>query len=293
MIITVSIVSFNTCELLKNTLENIYKQKTSHQIEVWVVDNASEDGSAEMVKKEFSQAHLLENKKNLGFGRAHNQVFAKTKSSDMVLLLNPDTKLPDDALEKMAKFMEKYPECGIASCKLVGFDGKLQSNGGDLPFGIALLSWLFNLDFFHLPNFHRTEEKYYREVHTVGWVGGTFMMLRTKVLEKIGYFNEDFFMYFEDCELCFRAKEQGFKIMVNPDITVEHKSGASSLDPNLKQWTGEFKGLVYFYNKLFGSVGGFLVKLLIYKAIILRIVAFTLLGKRHIAKTYGKILFNI
>lgn len=293
MKVIVSIVSFNTRQLLRQCIENLLSQKTSHQVEVWVVDNASEDGSAQMIKQDFPKVTLIENKENIGFGKAHNQVFSKAMG-DFFLIVNSDTKSPKDAIEKMVDFMQKYPDCGISSCKLVGLDGKLQSNGGDLPFGLALLSWLFNLEVFgNLPNFHRIEKEYYYRAREVGWVGGTYTLISSHVLKKAGLFDEAFFMYFEDTEICFRAKRAGFKIMINPKIVVEHVSGASSKDPRFRQWSGEFKGLLIFYKKQYGNLGALLIRMLIYFSTLLRVLTFALLGKLGVAKTYSRVLLSI
>ncbi len=291
--ILVSIVSFNTKNLLRDCLKSVLNQKFKGKVEVWVVDNHSEDGSAEMVKEEFAKVSLTQNKDNIGFAKAQNMVLKKA-NTEYCLVLNPDTKMEEDTLEKMVKFMEENPECGIASCKLLYYDGKLQSNGGDLPFGFALLVWLYNLEWFgNFPNFHRTEKKYYDKVREVGWVGGTFMFIRKEVFKSIGFLDEKIFMYFEDTEFCYRAKSIGFKVMINPEVVVRHVSGASSKDPRFSQWAGEFKGLLYFYDKYFGAFAAFAVKILIYISLVLRISAFSILGKGVTAKTYAKVLLSI
>ena len=145
------------------------------------------------------------------------------------MVLNSDTVLEDGAIDKMLIFMKDNPSCGIAGCKMKGFDGNLQPNGGDLPFGMALLVWLFNLETFGIkkPTFHRTETEYYNNTHEVGWVSGSFMSIGKEVLNKIGFFNEKYFMYFEDSEFCHRAKEGGFSVMINPLVETSHLSGGS------------------------------------------------------------------
>src|SRR3989344_1935865 len=235
MSLAVSIVSFNTKELLKKCLENLYSQKGILDLEIWVVDNASEDGSAEMVEKEFKRVNLIRSKENLGFAKGQNLAIRKI-SDDYVLLLNPDTGLPGDALTQMVEFMDKNPECGISSCKIVSYDGVMQSNGGDLPFGIALISWLFNLEILgNLPNYHRSDSSFYKSNKNIGWVGGTFMMVRNDVFKNAGLLNEDFFMYFEDVEFCYRTHKKGYKIRINPEVEIKHISGASSTNPTLRQ----------------------------------------------------------
>lgn len=290
MKVVVSIINFNTRDLTKKCLESILKRKWSEEIQVWVVDNASTDDSVEMIKK-FSEVSLIENHENLGFGIGHNLVFKKV-SGDYYLVLNSDCEMEDNVIDKMVEFMEKNPKCGISSCKLLGFNGELQPNAGDLPFGSALVSWLFNFDFLGGKSFHRNEPLYYENSHEVGWVSGSFMMIREEVVKLVGGFSKDYFMYFEDTEICYRAKKTGFKIMINPKVEIKHLSGGSLDNPRLRQWSGEYKGLIKFYGR-FGKMAGFSIRLFIYISVLLRIIAYTLVGKFNISKTYGEVIANI
>lgn len=288
--ISVSIVSYNTRDLLEKTLKRLDQQDIKRP-EVYIVDNQSSDGSAEVVKKKFPRVKLIESDKNLGFGAGQNLALKKI-DSPLILLLNPDTEFSTDALSKMVKFMDENPECGIGGSKLVDQKGRLVSNGGYLPFGIPLLSWLFNLDKLGLPSFHMDSEDFYK-AKNAGWIGGTFMVIRKEVLEKAGYFNEDYFMYFEDVDLCYRARKKGFKVLLNPDLEVMHLSGASSKDPRFTQWLGEFKGLLIFSYKNVGFLYGVFVQTMVVLAVLLRIIFFAILGKLDYSKTYIKILFKL
>lgn len=291
--LSVSIVSFNTKDLLRGILKQLEKQRFDGQIDIWVLDNNSSDNSAEMVESEFPTIHLIKSAINSGFAAGHNQILKKI-SSDLVLILNPDVKIPSDAISKMVKFILDYPKCAIASCKINYFSGKESSNGGDLPLGLSLLSWLFNLEILGVrTNFHRDDRDYYTVAHEVGWVSGTLMIARTQVLKKLGYFDENYFMYFEDTQLCYKAKKAGYSIMINPDLTIEHASGASSIDPRFKQWSGEFGGLIKFYENQFGFIASFFVRILVYLVIVLRMIAFSIKGNLAVSKTYGKVLFSI
>lgn len=293
MSVAISIVSYNTKDLLNNCLTNLYQQKTKEKINIWVLDNDSEDGSAQMVEEIFPKVMLIKSGKNLGFAKGQNQIL-KQVNDKYVVLLNPDTQFEDNFLEKMVGFMEENPGCVISGGKLVDFNNKLEANGGDFPFGLALLTWLFNLEFLkNLPNFHRVDKDYYSFVHEVDWVAGTMMVIRTEALEKVGFFNEQFFMYFEDVELCYRVNKAGGKVMLNPNVSIKHKSGSSSEDPRYSQWRGEFAGLMRFYNICLGFFGAFYVRILVYLAIILRIAAFLITGKIDKSSTYAKVLVSI
>lgn len=284
-------VSYNTSDLLKKTLENLYSQKSIKDPEIWIVDNNSSDDSVEMIKNNFPKVKLIESKKNLGFAAGQNLALKKIKSP-LVLILNPDTNFPDNALDKMSVFMNENPEIGISSCKIVDDKGRLGSNGGDLPYGVALLSWLFNFDGRGVASFHRSDENFFNK-KDVGWVGGTFMVVRNEVFEKAGFFNEDYFMYFEDVEFCWKASKQGFKIGFNRDLKITHFSGASSKNPRLSQWKGEMQGLIKFSYKQFGLLYGITVSLLVRIALFLRIIAFALLGKLNYSSNYIKVLVSL
>lgn len=289
--IAVSMVSYNTSALLKKTLENLYSQKKIENLEVWIVDNNSSDDSVEMIKKSFPKVKLIESKENLGFAKGQNLALKKIKTP-LALILNPDTDFGSNALSNAVEFMDKNPDIAIASCKILNSKGHLDSNGGDLPFGIALLSWLFNFDSKGMPSFHRTDRQFYNSKN-VGWVGGTFMIVRSEVFEKAGYFNEDYFMYFEDVEFCWKAGKKSFKIGFNPDLEITHLSGASSKNPKLTQWKGEMKGLINFSYKQFGFLYGLSVSILVRLALLLRVIAFTVLGKLDYSGNYLKVLTSL
>lgn len=292
--LAISIVEYNTSGLVKNCLESILDERWKNNVSVWVLDNASKDDSVSLIKSKFPQVHLIENKKNVGFAAGHNMILKKAKT-DYYLVLNSDTLVGKGVIDGMIEFMEDQPDCGIVSCKVLGFDGKLQPNGGDLPFSLSLLSWLFNLESFGLknPSFHRSDLEYYESAHEVGWVSGNFMIIKKALLDKIGYLNGDYFMYFEDVEFCYRAKKSGFSVMINPKFTIKHLSGGSLNDPKFRQWSGEMIGLIKFYRQQFGQFPAFCIKLLVYFTILLRIIAFAIVGNLSYSKTYAKIIFNI
>lgn len=293
MSVAVSIVSFNTRELLNNCLTRLLGQKSKEKINIWVLDNNSKDGSAEMVEEKFPKVKLIKSEINLGFAKGQNQIL-KTIKDDYVILLNPDTDFDENFIEMMVEFMEKNPECSVAGSKLVDFENRLESNGGDFPFGVALFSWLFNLEFIkNLENFHQFDKNYYEKSHEVDWVSGTMMMIKTETFKKIGYFNENFFMYFEDTEFCYRVKQAKGKIMINPEVVIKHKSGSSSKDPRFSQWKGEFSGLIKFYKMHMGLLGAIYVRMIVYLAIVLRILAFFVSGKSEKSQSYMKVLINI
>lgn len=296
MSLAISTINYNSKELLNKLLKQIENQ-TSTSTQIWVVDNDSPDDFRKTVKRDFPKINFVQSDVNGGFAKGHNLVLKQLKS-DYVLIINPDTEINEGSIEEMVKFMDENPSCGVASSKIVDYDGVINSNGGNFPFGLSLLTWLFNLELIpligkKLPNFHRVDDEYYQKRSSVDWVGGTFMMARVNELKKVGFFNEDYFMYFEDADLCYRLKKGGVEVMINPFITIKHKGGASSADPRLAQFKGELSGLKIFYK----SHGNFLDKIminpLIYLAIVLRIFAFFVLGQKRMSDTYIKVLNHV
>jgi GT2 family glycosyltransferase len=299
MNVLVSLVNYNSHEPILNCLKDIFAQQTEHKFKVVVFDNNSPDKSADEIKKEFPKIHLVKHEKNLGFGKAHNLVAKQIVANeigdfDAMLLVNPDTRFGEHTFDQLFKFLEDQKKVGIVSGKIVKSDGSLDSNGGNFPFGLSLISWLFNLESFGLKsNFHRSDKSYYETSREVDWVGGTFMLIRREVIETIGLFDDDYFMYFEDVDFCIRVKKAGFSIKINPKVAIMHLSGASSENPRYFQWSNEYKNLLLFYKKNVGGLSGLLVKMLVYISIVLRIVTFGILCRFKIASTYWKVLKSI
>lgn len=297
MNLDVIVVSYNTSDLLKKCLSSIREKKWKNQIRIWVVDNGSVDQSVAMVKNIFPQINLIENKDNLGFAQANNQVIEKEKS-DYFLLLNSDTIALDHCLDSMVDFISQNGY-GIVSCRLVNPDSTFQPNAGQLPTGLALFFWLSGLDDlllhfgWEVPSVHQKGLNFYQQPKEVGWVGGAAMLIDKKVINKIGGLDGKIHMYGEDVEYCLRAKKAGFKVGWTDTASIIHLGGGSSQNPQLKQWMGEFRGLIYIYQKNFGDLRTFCLKMLIYFFVILRITAFLLIGKISVSKTYVKVLFNI
>lgn len=294
--LTVIILSFNTKDMLKSCLESIFSKQWRYNVEVVVVDNASSDGSFAMVKNCFPQVKLIQSEKNLGFAGGNNLGLRKEKSK-YYLLLNSDTVILDNTLDNLVEFMERTVY-DIGSCKLLNKDRSLQPNGGDLPVGGSLFFWIAGWDDLIpiigkcLPSFHRKFTDFYRGERDIGWVSGSAMIIGEVVIKKIGFLDDKIFMYGEDVEYCLRAKRAGFRIGWTERAQIVHFGGGSSKNPALSQWVGEFRGLVYIYRKYFGRAESVLLRILIYTFTIIRAIAFLVIGKPHISRTYAKVIFN-
>lgn len=247
--LSIVIVNYNTKELTLSCIESIKKNTREIKYEMIVVDNGSQkdqriDGS-------------IFNDRNLGFSKANNIGIRKAKGR-YILLLNSDTLLHDNVLGEMVEWMEENQKIGIATCALKNKDGSLQGTGGYFPNLLRVFSWMTIQDLPYIDTiikpFHPMKEKslfrndqFYKIERELDWVTGAFMMIRRKVVDQITGLDEDYFMYTEDTDFCFRARKAGWKVVYNPKWSITHLGGKSSTKefPLLS----EYKGLKTFYKK--------------------------------------------
>lgn len=264
MDLSVIVVSFNTKKLLQQCLDSVFKRTKGINFEVIVIDNASEDGSVEVVKR-FNKSKnqkikikLIENRKNLGFAKANNQGM-KLARGKYILLLNSDTILKENSLKKMIDWMEEHEKVGVSSCQLVYEDGGLQRTGGYFPSLLRVFNWMFFLD--DLPlikevmrSFHPHESgtgwlssRYFQRQHAQDWVTGAFLLTREKVINKVGALDEEFFMYVEEVEFCYRVKKAGWQVVYAPITKIVHLAQRSGTQAGAR--LGEYQGIIYFFKK--------------------------------------------
>jgi N-acetylglucosaminyl-diphospho-decaprenol L-rhamnosyltransferase len=228
--LSIIIVSWNTKDLLRQCLEHIFKGDPGIPIEVIVVDNASTDGSPDMVKTEFPRVRLLRNAENLGFSKANNLAIPDA-AGEYVLLLNSDTIVKETTLFKeWVSFMDDHREAGASGCKLVYPDGTHQV--GDGGFRPSLKS-LFVYATFLSRVFPRRFRGLFLgatgtdRVTEVDWVSGAAFMVRKSILPDTGLLNEDIFMFAEDIEWGCRIRSLGHSVYYLPYIEITHLQGAS------------------------------------------------------------------
>lgn len=257
--LSIVIVNFNTKELTINCVKSVLKHTKKINYEIIVVDNGSKDGSIGGFKTiKSNRVFPIDNKKNLGFSAGNNAGIKKSKGR-YVLLLNSDTVVKDNVLGEMTAWMDKNVEVGIASCALRNEDGSLQGTGGYFPSLIRVISWMSIED---LPlvsrvikPFHPMQTKsffkdrnFYSKYREFDWLTGAFMFIRREVLSEIGTFDENYFMYTEDTDFCFRAKAAGWRVVYNPRWSIIHLGGKSSKTREFPILS-EFKGIKTFYKK--------------------------------------------
>jgi len=226
--LSIIIVSWNTRELLGACLASIYRHPPPAPFEVIVVDNASVDGSPEMVRGNFPAVILEGNAANLGFAAATN-IGCRLAAGQFLLFLNPDTEVHDSTLSGAISFMEQHPGTGALGCRTLNPDGSLQSSAFSFPTCARIFAHVSGLS--RLGKLPRRRE-HSRFSHP-DYVQGSFFFIRKSAFEQCGGFNEAFFLYGEEVDLCQRLHRAGLRIDYHPDLTITHHGGASTRDSEL------------------------------------------------------------
>lgn len=232
--LSVVIVSWNVRDLLRRCLHSVLGPLTPDRelsIEIIVVDNASDDGSPDMVQAEFPQVRLIANGDNRGFTAANNQGLLES-TGRCLLLLNPDTEVVGDALPTMMAYMDAHPEVGALGPQLCYPDGRLQSSRRRFPtFATALVESTVVQEWWRDNPILR---RYYMAdtpddaIQSVDWVVGACLLVRREVYEQVGGLDEGFFMYSEELDWCKRIRGAGWKVVYLPTALVIHHEGKSS-----------------------------------------------------------------
>jgi len=224
MDVSIVLVNYNTKQLTIDCLQSIYEKTYGVNFEVFVVDNASQDGSSDVIKELFPQVKLIENPENIGFGRANN-VGIKNSNGKYVFLLNTDTVLINNAVKILFDFMEKTPEAGACGGNLFDADREPVHSFGFLKTPIEHLIRFLGFRYLCKRIKNNTNRGKLQEV---GQIIGADLMLRKSVLDEVGVFDERFFLYFEESELQCRIQKAGHKIFYIPDAFIFHFEGGSS-----------------------------------------------------------------
>lgn len=281
--VSLIIVSFNTREVLRESLQSVERERDGLRLEIFVVDNNSRDGSVEMVETEFPHVRVLRSQINLGFGAANNLALAQAQGR-FIVLLNSDAFLCENALRISVQYMEQHSDVGLAGGRLVGRDFSWQPSARMFP---SILS-----DFLVLSGLaHKYQKSRFfgrfdrtwadpSQPAEVDWVPGAFSIIRAGALHKVGFFDPDFFLYSEEVDLCRRIQDAGYKIMYWPEIVVIHIGGESSrqIGPKEISTTGaqlirwRMRSTLIYYRKHHGAkaLGVKLLELAFYRFIALR-----------------------
>ncbi|MEK7543842.1 MAG: glycosyltransferase family 2 protein [Patescibacteria group bacterium] len=284
MDLSIIIPSYNTRALLERCLTSIFVSlKSSHILyEVIVVDNASGDGSPELVRNKFPQVHLVCNKVNVGYGKANNQALHKARGTH-VLLLNSDIVVQNDAIGVLYRFVKDKDKV-FAGGKLFNEDGSLQPSCGpffSLP--VAALMLFAKGDYWGATRYSPDQTQ------RVDWVSGACLMGRKSAFTDLGFFDERIFMYMEEIELLYRAKEKGYMAFFVAEAQCIH-TGAASSGERRTPVVNIYKGLVYFYKKHHSPLAGEVLRGMLRAKALAAILLGRMIGKPTIIRTYEEAL---
>lgn len=251
--LSVVIVNRNGREFLPGCLESLRDCGRGRDWETIVVDNASEDGSPDIVAKRFPEVRLLPAGGNLGFGRANNLALMKTRAP-WVLFLNPDTKVFEGAIDSLLAVLRNRPEAGACGPRLIQGDGTYQvSFGGQVGFFREVWQkWVLN------PYYQKRLGRA-RRTRAVGWASGACLLARREAVDQAGRFDEEFFLYFEDIDLCRRMALRGWRTLFVPEARVSHEGGAATRQFAPSRYEYRRSQLLY-YEKHNGPVARLLLR---------------------------------
>ena len=257
MKLSIIIVSWNVCEDVLRCLESIYSCPPSESYEIILVDNASADDTVPCVHERFPEVKLIENAENLGFAAANNRGLEKA-AAEYVFFLNPDTIVLPDALDKLIVFMGQHPEIGLCGPQILNPDYSIQRSVRRFPTFKAIASRFTILKYLRLfrEDFHRWTMRDFdhKERITADQLMGAAIMARADIIRKIKSFDERFFMYYEEVDLCYRVKKIGLEVVFFPESAIIHLGGSSAKQIPAKVKFMVLKSLVLFMHKHHGGM---------------------------------------
>lgn len=252
MDLSIIIVNWNTKDYLRRCIASIRQFPHTGTTEIIIVDNASADSSAEMVRAEFPDVILVANTDNLGYAEGNNQGL-RMASGEYILLLNPDTEVKSGTIDTLVKFLRAHPDGGAVSCRLIGPDGNVQSSlrGFPEPAGVLFeytkLSRLFPKSRV-LGAYRMTYFDYSTEAE-VDQPMASCLLIPRKALDEVGLFDQEFPIFFNEVDWLYRAKQSGWHVYFTPDAEIVHHGGASTRQVKPAMIRESHKSLANFYRK--------------------------------------------
>ena len=286
MKLSIIILSWNTGELLKQCLESVIsglfiKELTDYKcrVEIIVVDNASEDGSCEMVKKEFPEVRLIQNKENLGFAKGNNVGLNEAKG-EYIMILNSDTIIKEGAIEKLVKFLDTNENAAGVMPLLLNKDNSIQKDPIYLRFPSPLFVFINYNSFFKKIAVNFFSDLLYSvndfsRVSEVEQLSGAAMIIKGDILKSIGGFDETYPYYFEDVDLSFQLRKLGYKLFMDPEAKIIHLGGQSTKklienDGMDKMHYLNFNSLFIFSDKSYSKTKSKMIKFIVLAQLILK-----------------------
>lgn len=275
--ISLVIVNYNVKEYLANLLHSVYRAHHDFRLEIFVVDNYSTDGSVEFLRQRFPDVHYIANDTNLGFGKANNQAIRQCKGK-YTLIVNPDVLIGEDTLQVLYDHMETNPGTGASGCKILNPDGTFAPESRrSIPTPMKAMYKVLGLTTL-FPKSSRFASYYMggtdeNTPSRVEVLSGSFMFYRTDVLQELEGFDERFFMYGEDIDLCYRTLQKGYHIDYVPETSIIHYKGESTKKENLRYIITFNKALYQFFEKHYSYGYSFFFRLFILLGIVVKSAA--------------------
>ena len=278
-ILSIIIVNYNTGKLLSDCIRSLWLNNHFLLPEIIVVDNNSSDKSIDLAKANSDKIRFILNDENVGFAKANNQGL-QIAQGQFILFLNPDTVALPQALEKILEFFKKTPDAGIVGCKILNPDGSLQFSCRSFP---GFWNYFFESFFLYklLPKNRWIGKFYvtnfsYDKVKEVDVVLGAFMMTKKEILDQVGYFDERFFMYSEETDLCYRMKKKNKKVYFYPDAQIIHYGRASASQYPVKMFQQDHRSRFLFMRKHYSAINILFSTWIIFIGVFLRIIFWSL-----------------
>lgn len=273
--IDIIIVNWNTRDMLKACVDSIVRSLTFLDYQITVVDNYSGDGSVKMLREDFPGVKVIKNDANLGFAKANNQAIRES-DSNFILLLNSDTVVTEGSIGKMMEAMEKNREIGILGPSLAYPDGRIQLSFYNDPTPLRELYRAFFLE--KLSNIRNRERVRKGGLICTDWIMGACMLIRKDVIDAIGLLDDKVFMYYEDFDICLRARKAGWKVACLPEARIIHFENASGKKKfSIERETRSALSLAYFYGKHYPPQRLFFLKTVRAIEALLRIPMFSMI----------------
>lgn len=256
MKLTIGIVNYNCINYALTLIKSIRENPPSYPYQIIVLDNASKDGSLKILRK-LKDIKVIFKLKNLGFGKGCNEI-AKRSNSEYILFLNPDIIVTEKSIDRLIEFMDNNKDCAVSGGKLLNFDGRIQYSCRTFP---TLLSVFFGRENFLTRLFpdNQFSRRYmyldmdYEKNNEVDWLRGAVFMTRRSIFERLNGFDERYFLFLEDTDLCFRAKKLGYKVFYVKDAVFFHKLGGSVSSIPLKSRIIHNYSFYKYFKKLFNN----------------------------------------
>jgi len=273
--LSIIIVNWNTRDMLDRCLQSIYRAAPGFSFEVWVVDNASHDDSVALVREHFPGVHLIENAANVGFAQANNQAIREA-TGRYIMLLNSDTEVHPGAIEMLVRFMDLHPDAGGCGPHLLNADSSLQVSCHPMLTPEREFWRLVFLDRLW-PRATYIQEKWDQQApRRVEVIKGACFLLRQAALDQVGPLDDQYFMYTEEVDLCYRLARAGWQLWWVPQATVVHYGEASSSQMAETMYIQLYRSKVQFYRKFGGPDRAAYFKRLVQIAYYPRLIAASL-----------------